>query len=269
MKIFASTFLLFSLVAVDVSRGEIADFTLQLYYQSFSRLLHTSLAGEKGLFFPSHPFTVQIDSDADTGKVTDATFGGISPTGGTVERTFTRQTGNFPDIITTTTRLTETLALDPVSVTPEFVSAATGYIVPIAGGFAFSFASRMTVSFPDSFTVSGTYTVQGPTQTFSTPFNVLYERIGDAQLSSLVQVGIHPGQDFPNTTTLFGYSDNRSSQYRPSIRDFRGVVDGYDVGITFYQTEIPAGLGILAPEPASCLLAVFALCVVSRARRVG
>jgi hypothetical protein len=251
--------LLFSLVAVDVSRGEIANFTLQLYYESFSTLLHTSVAGEKEIFFASHPFAVQIDSDAGTGKVIDATFSGIGPTGGTVERTFITQTGNFPDIITTTTKLTETLTLDPFTVAPEFESAVTGNIVPICCS-VFSFASRMTVSFPDSFTVSGTYTVQGPTQTFSTPFNVLYERIESAHSTPLVQIGIRPGQNYPNDTTLWGYSGNPSKQYRPSIRDISGVVDGRNVAITFYGTEIKAGLGILAPEPASWLLACLALC---------
>ena len=286
MKTIKCVLFSFTVLTADVSHAAIVNLSKELG----SREMHSasfmnSTFGIQGrLMSLANSFSISADTLADTGSFTDMHFGVALEGGGTRTQTFTdtivTPPTDFPDppIITIiTSTFTETVVLDPLSpanFAPQFLSSTVGTVSYLShqGGFWYGFPSNVTIAFPDSFTVSGTYIVEGPTETVTVPFNVLYSRSMSANVTQTWLGLVDVGTDFPNTARA-GVTPPRQAQasrfYDPATGlIFDGTVDGRTFSFRLFRTEIVATLPSI-PEPMSVCLWVIGVIGCLRSRTLS
>jgi hypothetical protein len=272
--LFLLTILPFNFVVIGRSQAATVSITRDLGTRilNSSSLVGSGLGGSYGaLHSLTESFTVTTDTVADTASYTNMRFAVSMTGGGTITRMITTVTPpDFPNLpIINTQTFTETVALEPITTTnlaPQFVGSTVGAITYV-GGSQFRFPSNVTNVFPaDSFTLSGTYTMQGPTQMVTMPFSVLYSRAGNSNVTSPSMGFIKVGTNFPDTADIS--SDLRGgAAYRPANRTlFSGTVDGRQFQVNFLDAAIYAYLPI--PEPATLMLAMGAALLFSLRRRI-
>jgi hypothetical protein len=130
------------------------------------------------------------------------------------------------------------------------------------GGFQYTFPTSITISFPESFRLTGTYEFQGPQQTDTIPFDVLYTRVLGA--STVIRNGpayVSVGTDFPDTGQP-GLVLNSSATYRPmTFTLYSGTAGGQPFNVSLRNITIFAAISV--PEPTSlCLCAASLLAVL-------
>jgi len=238
-----------------------------------SSLVFSSIGGFYGaLGSPLESYTITSDTLADTAAFTDMQFV-VSMTGGEVtrSRTFTTVTPptDFPNsTVTTTTTFTETVSIDPITLTnlaPQFVSSTMGALKYNQHDI-YKFFSTVAMAFPtEAFTLSGTYKLQGPTQTVTVPFSILSTRTTSAIDTRTAEGFIKVGNNFPDTADISsGYV--AVARYIPANGTiFNGTVDGFNVRVEGGFATITAFLPI--PEPATWLLALGAASLLALRRR--
>jgi hypothetical protein len=218
----------------------------------------------------------EVDTAADTGRFTsfDMNFAQIG--GGT--RTSSVSTvippSDFPGIPTTiTTTFTETVNFDPISdltnLEAQFVSSTTAPITYVFGT-RYRFTPNVTLSFPSSFTLSGTYHLQGPTQTVDVPLNVVYSRTGSPTVAEPWINIIDVGLNFPETASLETFFTSVERTYRPgNATVFTGIVDGRSFDVRLPSVTLTVRVPV--PEPTSAMLAAVGAIVSCQAigRRLG
>jgi hypothetical protein len=204
--------------------------------------------------------TAEVDTVADTGRFTSFDMIIAQISGGTrTSSVFTViPPSDFPGIPTTiTTTFTETVAFDPISnldnLEAQFVSSTSAPITYV-GGTLYRFTPSVTLGFPSSFTVSGTYHLQGPTQTVDVPFNVSYSRTTSATAARTWFSDIRVGLNFPETAELDARFHEVETRYSPANATvFSGIVDGRSFNVQFAPVTLNVRLPI--PEPTCASLA--------------
>jgi hypothetical protein len=230
-----------------------------------------------GSVSPPRDLTVTVDDVADTATFIGPEMSVTTPAFNQVfEREFTTVTPptNFPDPpIITTQRLVETITVDPIHLQFQFVSSTTGALTFFTPSLSYQFRSNVRLMFPDSFTVTGTYEVRGPTETITRPFSVRYSRIGGGTLNDLWFGFIRPGSDYPETANM-GAIDILPfyPTYRPFPANvFQGTVDGIPVTARLFDAFTEVRLPMPVPESTSALpwmvgLAMLAFGMMDRSR---
>lgn len=160
--------------------------------------------------------------------------------------------------------MTESLYVDPLAMSGPvtFVSSSTGVLWGTA--YSWECAPAVTFSFPESFTVSGSYYVAGPTEGLGTDFDVAFRRVAPtAELTGLAYAEMHKGSNYPATATLSIRQGDSFAFYEPETTTlFEGVVDGV---ACLASLNVAKMLGASqAPEPGSVVLATIAV-VAARA----
>jgi hypothetical protein len=218
----------------------------------------------------------EVDTDADTGRFTSFDMSLAQIGGGT--RTSSVSTvippSDFPGIPTTImTTFTETVTFDPISdlanLEAQFVSSTTAPIT-YRFGTQYRFTPNVTLAFPNSFTLSGTYHLQGPTQTVDVPFNVVYSRTGSATVAQSWNNTIDVGLNFPETGKLDTFFSGVEKTYAPGNASlFSGMVDGRSFNVRFATVTLTVRVPV--PEPTCASLASVGALVFCQAvgRRLG
>jgi hypothetical protein len=218
---------------------------------------------------PGNLVTTLNDVD-DTAAFADADLGIVTPAfGRTSMRTNTTVTppNNFPDPpIVTTTTLTETITIDPISLPIDFASSATAPIGYVSFLRLYGFSSNVGISLPSSFNVTGTYKVEGPTQTITQAFSIPFNRTSagstfNGRWNGFIQVG----SNYPDTAQV-GAADITAIYpgYLPATPIiFQGTVDGVPVTARFTEARPRITLPNPVPEPMSSLLCAAGLAVLS------
>jgi hypothetical protein len=218
----------------------------------------------------------EVDTDADTGRFTSFDMSFTQIAGGT--RTSSVSTvippSDFPGIPTTiTTTFTETVTFDPIgdlaNLEAQFVSSTTAPITYLFGT-RYRFTPNVTLAFPNSFTLSGTYHLQGPTQTVDVPFNVVYSRTGIATVAQSWINTIDVGLNFPETGKLDTFFSGVEKTYTPGNASvFTGIVDGRSFNVRFATVTLTVRVPV--PEPTCASLASVGALVFCQAvgRRLG
>jgi hypothetical protein len=210
---------------------------------------------------PPRDLTVTVDDVADTATFVAPELSVATPEfERTFERTFTTITPptNFPDPpIVTTTRLVETITIDPAALQFQFLSSTPGELTFFTSSLSYQFRSDVRLMFPATFTVTGTYQVQGPTETITRPFTVVYNRTtGSPTLNGLWIGFIRPGSDYPETA-IMGAIDILPfyPTYRPApMTIFQGTVDGIQVTANLFDASTEVRLPMPVPESTSAFL---------------
>lgn len=213
-------------------------------------------------------FTTELDTEADTARLTDATFS-YRPVNASKT---TDIPGNFPN---PPTAITETITFDPVTIETPLTWSESGDLRH-REGTVYETHLDFQLSFPDEFRLTGVYSVQGPTQSASVPFSARFLRDGQNWTdTSLFSLRVDVGANFPATATAIGgvgflYGAHYFATQATSTI-FQGTIDGIDVNAQFTPriwSGVNAGYpaaqlwftpGSLIPEPSSGLLATTAL----------
>jgi hypothetical protein len=267
MKMARCFFLLLGIAATDSAHAAIINLTTPGVRSNISIGFNSTVARDTGLSSTSGSgnLTATVDDVADTGFFSSAEVGMVLPgTNRTFQRTFITPPTNFPDPPIQTT-LTETLAIDPISLPILFESSSTatlGYVVPLQ---LYRFSSNVRLLFPDSVTLSGTYTIQGPTETVSRPVNIVYGRTTSSGTVNGNWIGfIRVGPNYPDTTRM-GAIDILTfyPTYVPTTTTtiFQGTVDGIDVTARFGNGSSYVTLPMPVPETASVFTLVVGLAI--------
>lgn len=274
--LFVLSVLSFMAVMIDPTYAAIISITRDMGSRPSgdSELIHSSFGsggryGRLNSFAES--FSITTDTVANTASFSEMRFGNVTVTGGgTRSQSSTTVTPptDFPDPpIFNTATFTETVTLNPISPTnvlPRFISSTTG-AVTYQNGYRYQFPANVVFEFPDSFTVSGTYKMQGPTETATVPFSMLYSRVGSASVIRPSTGFIDVGTNFPDTASITA-SVGSSATYRPASNIlFNGTVNGQLFRIEFLEARLFAGIPI--PEPATWLYALAAISLVQPHRR--
>jgi hypothetical protein len=136
----------------------------------------------------------------------------------------------------TTTTNTDTITNDPFSLPIDLASSTAVPIGYLSSLRLYGFNANAGLSFPNSFNVTGTYTVQGPTQMFTQPFSIPFNRTTatpthNPRWNGFVQVG----SNYPDTARV-GFIDVFPfyPSYAPANGTiFQGTVDGVQVTARF------------------------------------
>jgi hypothetical protein len=202
--------------------------------------------------------TVRIDDEAHQGTFLSAsvTHNLLGKPGGRRQIRISPPNSPYPEYVT----LEEYLYVDPLVMSEPvaFVSSSTGH----QWGYTDSLqcAPLVTFSFPDSFTVSGSYGVRGPSESIGAPFSVKFNRVeATPEVSGFAYATVYFGAHYPGTATLALDTQNGGAQayYQPEVTTlFEGVVNGVPCKATLSTAKM---LSISrAPEPASLSLAAVA-----------
>jgi hypothetical protein len=232
--------------------------------RSFTDTLFNGGVGQISSAFESRltNYTTEIDSDAGTAKLTHATFayGGISETS-TLEFP-----GTFPN---PAVQLTETFTFNPLTLATPLVSSSTSPLTSI-GGTRFRANVDFVVSYPESFVLTGTYHIQGPTESATAPFSETYQRVGASANTGTIGLIVDTGNNFPATlsvTTESLFPLGRAYEKTGISKIFTGTIDGVTVEAYMGRIEL---WHLAVPEPAGFFLAAFAAAAfvdASRSRR--
>jgi hypothetical protein len=281
MKMTSLFILSFAALAAHVSHAATVHLTRQphSFHGGEQELIYSGFSGFIGsLRSSAERITMTVDTVADTGSITELEFGvALNEATRETTRTLTSTTvtppNDFPDppIITTTTdTYKETVSIDPINLAnmaPRFLSSTVGPIAYV-GGFQYTFPTSITISFPESFRLTGTYEFQGPQQTDTIPFDVLYTRATGA--SPVIRNGpayVTVGTDFPDTGRP-GLILNSGVIYRPmTVTLYNGTAGGQPFNVSMRSITIFAAISV--PEPTSlCLWAAGLLGVIGTIGRM-
>jgi hypothetical protein len=203
-------------------------------------------------------YTTELDTVADTARLTQADFDYV-PSARTVTFQFP---GNFPN---PAIAITESFSFDPISLETPHLSATTSPLFS-AGGTKYIAGLGFDLLYADSFVVSGTYRLQGPTESATVPFSVTYNRLEAPTNTGGLTVNIDTGNNFPATaevTTQNLFVIGR--RYDPSSTlIFDGTIDGIPFTSHFVQTTL---WRFAVPEPSGLALgAIGRLAMIVRGR---
>lgn len=216
--------------------------------------------------------TAAIDDVTNTARFVSASFIHTAPA-----RTITRSRtllvtdpGNFPDPpMEVFKTFTETISFDALNIsTPvQFLSGTTAVLTPVAGP-VFAFFSPITFAPPTSLIVSGTYTLQGPTESIVAPFSVQFHTA--ATQTKYVRGIVNVGANYPATAQLTlgqGFGVNYSVATPGADDIFKGTVDGLEIEVHLGAPKVPV---FVVPEPPTvALIALVVLPLVRRPRHKG
>jgi hypothetical protein len=272
MKTLRFLSIILAFTAVDACHAAVINLTSSGVFTSL-RLFYSSTVSNFANFTSASPpgdLTASVDDVADIATFTNAELGVVTDAfNRTFERTITTVTPptNFPDPpIVVTTPLTETITIDSTSLPVQFVSSTTAPINYFQRS-TYVFFSNVNMMFPEFFTVTGTYKVEGPTQTFTSPFNVRFRRNTTGEVFRANWNGfIHVGPDYPETA-IFGASNVFTvyPTYTPTTMNiFQGIVDGIAVTANFTGATTDVRLPIPVPEPLAIWLWGLAMVGLSR-----
>jgi hypothetical protein len=257
--------LLYSVLFSNVSSGAIVNLTFE---NGFGRPMGSStlLFGGLGSYGSLNSYLgtaeAEVDTVADTGRYTsfDMSFAQIGGGTRTSAVTTVIPPSDFPGIPTTiTTTFTETVSFEPISdlasLEAQFVSSTTAPITYV-GGTRYRFTPNVTLAFPSSFSLSGTYHLQGPTQTVEVPFNAVYSRTTSATAARSWVSQIDVGLNFPETAELDMIFADIETTYTPANPTvFAGIVDGRTFNVRLSSVRLTTRAPL--PEPTCASLATF------------
>jgi hypothetical protein len=250
-------------IAADACHAEIIKIAHRssTFGIGMSELVRTTFGGfSTAPFFPRN-IESTVDTILDTGMVSNMDISPSPVSSRSAERVTTIVTPptDFPDPpIVEVKRFIETLSFDAITFPIEFVSGTTG---PITYQGGYRFPSTVSFELLDSFTVSGTYKVEGPTETIEVPFTTEYRRTSAAEDASRNLVNLVAlGTNFPQTALIYQLlNGNVSAFYTPATTTiFNGVVDGQSFRANFLSTTA-AITWTPVPEPSTALLSVLGL----------
>jgi hypothetical protein len=162
---------------------------------------------------------------------------------------------DFPDppIIVTET-FTETITIDPVTLPVQLASSTTAPIGYQEFLQLYSFSSNVGLSFPDTITVSGTYKVEGPTETITRTFSIPFQRTGSGAFNAIWIGFVRVGANYPETGRMGAINYSFYPVYTPtSATIFEGTVDGFSLTARFSGASTRVTLPMPVPETVSVL----------------
>jgi hypothetical protein len=212
---------------------------------------------------------VSVDTTADTGRVVDIDFGPTQVPAMTLGGNFNvdlailETPANFPDppvyhYIQGT--YGESVSIDAVQIgTPQFISSTTAAIGYSGSGTTFHFRPQVALSLP-TFTVTGTYHANGPTESVNVPFSVQF---GPTVASEFVNIPLAGGSGFGDGFDFAAYYLDVS--YTPVNGGFlfNGTVD--EINMQGSLTGVT--LRYFVPEPTSLGMGLLAIVAAAAARR--
>ena len=217
---------------------------------------------------------LSVDTDTDLGKYTGLTLEGPSTPAKTTTTSYdvnfnlVVRPPNFPDpgeIKHVQGTYTEKVTITGITASgpPTFVSGASGQIIPFGNHFGIS--SQVTLTVPHIF-VEGTYEVNGPTSSASTPFSVEF-----AANSTTATVGtwLGGGLNFDNgflfdaNSLTTAYTPINPTIYNATIDDvpFKAEMSAFNV--SYFTTTL------FVPEPGTLGLFVVGAVALGIARGWG
>jgi hypothetical protein len=271
MKTICCLFILITIAIADACHAAIINLSTAGVTTSISLGYSSTIFGDTRYNSTSPPqdLTVTVDDVADTATFLAPELSVVTDEfSRTSERTYTTVTPptNFPDPpIITRTRLVESITINPASLEFQFVSSSTGALSYFSPALSYQFRSNVRLMFPSSFTLSGTYQVQGPTETVTMPFSIPFHRTGSDTLNGLWIGFIRPGSNYPETAVM-GAID--IFQFYPTYRPapttiFQGTVDGIPVTARLFDAFTSVRLPMPVPESTSNVLLVFSLAMLA------
>jgi hypothetical protein len=212
-------------------------------------------------------FTTELDTVADTARIKEATFD-YRPLNASKTTSVPRDFPNPP------TQITETITFDPVSIVTPLVSSEAGGL-RFREGTLYETDFDIELSFPDEFRLTGTYIVQGPTQSVTVPFNARFLRGNpNPNVENRVFLRVDTGTNFPDSASVtLPFVGLHGQFYVATVATqtiFQGTIDGVMVNARFTDVSGDAGerfaaqlwLNQLIPEPSSGLLAATAVAAI-------
>jgi hypothetical protein len=215
-------------------------------------------------------FTGQIDSTAQTGQLLNMNFTSAAIPQTVTEHKFVVGPPVFPDPAPTGTWRV-TIERDPLPMPlPDFMSSSVEPFtsIPHPSGVLYDFRPSLQIAAPESFSISGRYTIEGPSTTVGPiSFAHTFTRVTPATVTMVPLARVEPGSNFPTTAKYtIGFPEFSFGTYRldaPAV--YEHTVDGAAFRLAVEEEQQLRSASV--PEPTATALAVSGVCALAAVRR--